>query len=131
MKKVLLTLAIAILAFIITFAQVKKTVNIAMKKTENMRGANPNIKVDVPTVDVEMAKPSKTRDSCTIAFINNTGYYINIYVEGYYKGTLGPWEKVAVTVNSGYTNIYCMTINGAGDWSASGDCKGNYTYNLN
>lgn len=119
------------LAVTVTFAQAKKTLGVAKKKVENVRGSNPNIKVDAPATDVELAKPSKERGSCTVAFTNNTGYYVKIYVDGSYKGTLSPYESGSVTVYSGYTTIYCITTGGTYDWSAAGDCTGTYTYALN
>ncbi len=119
-------------ALTLTFAQGKKVpMSISKKKVENMRGANSKIKMDAPTTDVEMAKPSKQRGSCTVAFTNNTGYYVKIYVDGTYKGTLSPYESGSVTVYSGYTTIYCITTGGTYDWSAAGNCDGTYTYALN
>ncbi len=131
MKKVLLTLVIALLAFTVTNAQGKKEVPVAKQKVEATRGANPKIKSDVPSTDVEAPKPAATRGSCTVAFTNNTGYYVKIYLDGNYKGTLSPYESGSVTVYSGYTTIYCITTGGTYDWSAAGNCEGTYTYNLN
>ena len=130
MKKVFLTLFIAMFALTATYAQVRG-VDVAKKKVDATRGANPNIKSDVPSTDKEMAKPSKTRGSCTVAFTNNTGYYVKVYIDGTYKGTLAPYESGSVTVYSGYTTIYCITTGGTYDWSAAGNCEGTYTYKLN
>lgn len=131
MKKVFLTLVIALLAFTVTNAQGKKEIPVAKQKVEATRGENAKIKSDVPSTDVEAPKPSKTRGSCTVAFTNNTGYYVKIYIDGNYKGTLSPYESGSVTVYSGYTTIYCITTGGTYDWSAAGNCEGTYTYNLN
>ena len=131
MKKVFLTLIIAMFALTATYAQAKKNVSVAKNKVEATRGENKNIKSDVPSTDVEAAKPSKTRGTCTVAFTNNTGYYVKIYLDGTYKGTLSPYESGSVTVYSGYTTIYCITTGGTYDWSAAGNCEGTYTYALN
>ncbi len=131
MKKVLLTVIIALFAVTATFAQAKKSVEVAKQKVEATRGTNANIKSDVPSTDVEAPKPSKTRGSCTVAFTNNTGYYVKVYIDGTYKGTLSPYESGSVTVYSGYTTIYCITTGGTYDWSAAGNCEGTYTYALN
>ncbi|MCX6189697.1 MAG: hypothetical protein NTW54_08880 [Bacteroidetes bacterium] len=131
MKKVFLTLVIAMFALTATYAQGKKDVAVTKKKVEATRGANTNIKVDVPSTDVEAPKPSKTRGTCTVAFTNNTGYYVKVYLDGTYKGTLSPYESGSVTVYSGYTTIYCITTGGTYDWSAAGNCEGTYTYALN
>lgn len=131
MKKVLLTVIIALFAVTATFAQAKKGVEVTKQKVEATRGTNANIKSDVPSTDVEAPKPSKTRGSCTVAFTNNTGYYVKVYIDGTYKGTLSPYESGSVTVYSGYTTIYCITTGGTYDWSAAGNCEGTYTYALN
>jgi hypothetical protein len=131
MKKVFLTFVIAIFAIAVTNAQPKKDMAVAKKKVDATRGANPNIKSEAPSTDVEAPKPSKTRGSCTVQFNNNTGYYVKVYVDGTYKGTLSPYEAGTVTVYSGYTTIYCITTGGTYDWTASGNCEGTYTYNLN
>jgi hypothetical protein len=115
----------------LTFAQDKKPVSVSKNKVESMRGTNPNIKSEAPSTDVEMAKPSKSRGSCTIGFVNNTGYYVKVYVDGTYKGTLAPYESGSVTVYDGYTSIYCITTGGTYDWKASGQCTGTYTFTLN
>jgi hypothetical protein len=131
MKKVILSMVIAMLAVTFSMAQTPKKIDVKKEKVTATRGANPKIKMDEPSGDKEMAKPSATRGSCAIAFSNSTGYYVKIYVDGNYKGTLGPYESGTVTVYSGYTTIYCITTGGTYDWSAAGNCEGSYTYNLN
>ncbi len=132
MKKVLLSLIVTLMAFTFSYAQgPAKKIDVAKNPVTKTRGANPKIKTDVPTTDKETPKPSQTRGSCTIAFSNNTGYYVKVYVDGNYKGTLAPYESGSVTVYSGYTTIYCITTGGTYDWSAAGNCDGTYTYNLN
>src|SRR5438552_4158314 len=124
MKKVLVTVVFALLCFTFSFAQTPMKKDVMKQKVTAMRGANPKIKMDAPTIDKEMAKPSATRGSCAIAFSNSTGYYVKIYVDGNYKGTLAPYESGTVTVYSGYTTIYCITTGGTYDWSAAGNCDG-------
>jgi hypothetical protein len=131
MKKVILSMVIAMMAITFSYAQTPKKMDVQKQKVTATRGANPKIKMDEPNSDKEMAKPSATRGSCAIAFSNSTGYYVKIYVDGNYKGTLGPYESGTVTVYSGYTTIYCITTGGTYDWSAAGNCEGSYTYNLN
>jgi hypothetical protein len=131
---------ISFLAFVLIFglaliannyAQEKKTVDIKAKKMEKTRGENSKIKVDRPAKDKPVPKPEKTRgEYCGIAFSNNTGYYVDVYVDGYYKGTLAPWEDGKVIVYSGYTSIYCKTTGGTYEWSDAGNCDGVYTFKL-
>jgi hypothetical protein len=115
-----------------TCAQEKKSVDVTGKAVEKTRGENPNIEFPVPTTDDNPEpKPEKERGAyCGIDFENYTGYYIDIYVNGYYKGTLGPWANGSVTVYSGYTTIYCITTGGTLEWYDSGGCDYYFTYKL-
>lgn len=112
----------------------KKLVEVDAKKVDKSRGtnmANPNIKSDAPTTDIAAKKPTKTRGTyCTVYLTNYTGYYVKVYLDGYYKGTLGPYESGEVTAYSGYKTVYCITTGGTYDWSAAGDCDGSYYFNL-
>lgn len=56
MKKLILTIATVAFIFSYTLAQ-NKVVDVKSNKRESLRGANPNIKTDVPHTDVEQAKP--------------------------------------------------------------------------
>ena len=91
---------------------------------------NPNIKSEAPATDAEIPKPAITRGSCTVSFSNSTGYYVKVYIDGNYKGTLAPYESGSVTVYSGYTTVYCITTGGTYDWSAQGDCSGTYAFDI-
>jgi len=110
----------------------KKVVDVKGNKVEKARGENPNIKFDVPTTDDKpVPKPEKARgEYCSVIFDNYTGYYVKIFIDGNYKGTLAPWDKGSSTVYSGYTTIYCITTGGTRDWAATGNCEGTYTYKL-
>ena len=115
-----------------TFAQEKKSVDVTATSMEKSRGENPNIKSQVPTTDDNpMPKPEKERGSlCMIDFNNYTGYYVEIYVNGYYMGTVAPWGAYAVDAYAGYTTIYCITSGGTYEWSAAGNCDYYFDYNL-
>jgi hypothetical protein len=132
MKKIVFLALACILSFGFnaeTFAQgkEKKAVKLSGKKMEKSRGADPNIKQDRPTTDVVQ---EKTRGLCSVDFINYTGYTINVYVDGYFKGTLSPYGSGNVTVGSGYTRIYCVTAGGTYSWTATGNCDHAYQYSL-
>ena len=115
-----------------SYAQEKKSVDITGKKVEKIRGGNPNIKFSVPkTDDNPETKPETTRDLyCGIDFENRTGHYVDQYVDGEYKGTLGPWAKGTVTIYSGYNSIYCITSGETIEWYSKGSCDFYFTYNL-
>ena len=112
-------------------AKAKKTVVIKSKAVEANRGTNPNIKSDVPTKDKQEAK-NRAAAACSIYFDNFTGYYVKVYVDGDYKGTVGPYDSGTVTVGDGYTTIYCITSGGTKEWSATGNCTDSfYRFKLN
>lgn len=135
MKKSILGILAAgffILAFSTSsYAQKPKAISKTVKSAtvSASRGANPNIKSEAPSSDAPVAQ-SRSANLCSIYFTNYTGYYINIYVDGYYKGQLSPWGGGTVVVGDGYTTIYCITAGKTLEWRDSGNCLGSYTYRL-
>jgi hypothetical protein len=131
MKKAIYLVLVAVsmtLAFSNTAsAQKKMEVKVQSKAVESNRGANPNIKSGAPTTD---KAESKARGTCSVYFDNYTGLYVNVYVDGYYKGQLSPYGAGTVSVGDGYTTIYCLSAGGTKEWSAAGNCSGSYTYKL-
>lgn len=130
MKKTILGIFVAgcmLLAFSsTTYAQKPVTVKVQSQKVVANRGTNPNIKSSAPTTD---NPASKSRGNCKILFTNYTGYYINIYVDGYYQGQLAPYASGTVLVGSGYTSIYGISAGGTMEWpTQAGNCSGLYTY---
>lgn len=121
--------AFLLLAFSsVSHAQKKITRTLNAKTVEASRGSNTQIKSDAPTTDV--AEPKARGQACSIYFSNYTGYYVNIYVDGYYRGQLSPWGGGTVVVASGYTSIYAITAGKTLEWSDSGNCQGSYTFRL-
>jgi hypothetical protein len=111
-----------------TYAQKKVAKTVTAKTVSASRGVNPNIKSDAPTTDVAEGKARGA--ACSIYFSNYTGYYVNIYVDGYYRGQLSPWGGGTVVVADGYTSIYCITAGKTLEWSDAGNCVGQYTFKL-
>ena len=132
MKKVLFSLFAAgcllLASSSASFAQVKKTVKITHQQVDASRGANSNIKSQAPTTD--NAEPqARGAGTCKIFFTNYTGYYINLYVDGYYRGQLAPYSSGTVFVANGYTTIYGLSAGGTIEWpTQAGNCRGYYTY---
>ena len=107
-------------------AQKKVVVKVTSQAVEASRGTNSNIKSGAPTTDVQ---ETQSRGTCMIDFTNYTGYYINIYVDGYYKGQLSPYGKGTVYVGDGYTTIYGLSAGGTVEWpTKGGNCSGYYSY---
>ncbi len=126
MKKFFSVILLAFLALQVSFGQSvdtqKKTKVKEVKsvKVEKTRGENPNIKTYAPTTDVPVAKQ---RGDCAINFDNWTGYMINVYVDGNFKGTVDAWGSGWVVVANGYTTVYCITVGGTYEFSADGECS--------
>lgn len=133
MKRSLLIAAIAMFAMSTTSTsanaqKAKKQVTVKSRAVDKSRGANPNIKGEMPTDD---QKASKSRSTCYVTFNNYTGYYVKMYVNGYYMGTLYPYAKnYTVSAPDGYTTVYCITAGGTRDWAADGECTKWYTFNM-
>jgi hypothetical protein len=138
MKKTLLLAVIFTAATLFNvsnaFAQQKdkKVIDVKSAKVEKSRGENSNIKQARPTTDVAAPQPEKSRgEDCTIGFDNYTGYYIDVYVDGIYRGTMAPWENERrLYLYSGYKSIYCITAGLEYEWKASGTCDGYYYYKV-
>jgi hypothetical protein len=137
MKKILFIAALSIIGFLnVANAQgkAKKTQEVHSKEVSKSRGANPNIKAAKPSSDDKVApKPAKSRGSegnCCLEFNNLTGYFVDVYVDGYFRGTLDAWGSAGICVPGGYTTVYCITIGGTREWSAAGSCTEEYEYNL-
>lgn len=132
MKRVFLLILASIsmlLAFSSTgFSQKKIEKKIHPRTVDATRGSNPNIKSEAPETDI--AEPGSRGASCKVSFANYTGYYVNIYVDGYYRGQLSPWGGGTVMVNAGYTSIYCITAGKTQEWSDAGTCRRIYTFKL-
>ena len=100
-------------------------------KMTGERGAG-KIKNGIPTTDVIVAEPTNrgAGSYCYLTFDNYTGYSINVYVDGNYKGWIEPWGKGDVTVYGGWTSWYCESSGGGYYWENSGDCFSDWYVNL-
>ena len=112
-----------------TIAQDKKSVKVTASEVDKSKSENPNIKSKAPATDDNPA-PKPKGALCQIDFANYTGYYIDIYVNGYYIGTVSPWGTYPVDAYAGYTTIYCITTGGTFEWSRQGSCDYYFIYEL-
>lgn len=115
----------------------KKIVEIKSQEVPKTRSLNPNIKIKAPKNDnnplpASVKKGNKTPGlkDCEIVFDNYTGYFIEVYLDGEYKGTIGEWGSLYVTVTSGYAKVYCIITGGTKEWNVEGNCEGNYIWKL-
>ena len=140
MKKVAFILAF-VAAFLISgmqpsFAQKKekKNIDVTGVKIEKSKGANPNITTPKPTTDVvapKMKGPKYGASLCDVAIENYTGYIVDIYVDGEYRGTIGAYETGVTWAIPGRTRLYGISIGGTVEWGPSYvDCNWLYTWRL-
>jgi hypothetical protein len=79
------------------------------------RGEDPNIKSDTETNDPnsDLAAPeqkggAKTRGGgyCEVRFDNRTRWFVKLYVDGIYRGTLSPFGDSIAYTGAGATRVY-------------------------
>lgn len=94
------------------------------------RGANPNIKGDRPTSDAANTNSRGSGSStCWVYLHNYTAYSIDIYVDGYWEGTLGAYDDSYLSTGSGYTTMYGLSVGKTREWNFSGvSCYGSHDY---
>src|SRR5882762_686300 len=87
----------------------------ATKSTTRGEGADPNIKSDKQTNDPNspMAAPekkggAKTRGGflCEVRFDNRTKWFIKLYVDGNFRGTISPFGDAVAYALPGETRVY-------------------------
>ena len=100
---------------------------------KTMRGANvPGAKVPAPAAKGGAA----TRGGvCAVHFDNRTSLYIDMYLDGNYRGTLSPWGDSYPLVGCGETRLYAkanFTDGSSLSWGpVTADLNGVYTWRLN
>lgn len=105
--------------------------DVVATKIQGERGKD-KIKSDVPTTDV--AAP--TNDGCggcydcMLVFDNYTGYWINVYVDGVFKGIIEPYGTGNVRVVADWTSWYCETAGSTLSWEDKGDCSAEWWIKL-
>src|SRR5262249_19139155 len=115
-------------------------------KAEKSRGSgkDENVKSDEEPKNSASAKtpapPSKGGDKsrgvyCTVHIDNHTAYYVRIYVDGIYSGTVPPWGDIYPTAISGATRLYARAVFEDGSYFSWGprtfDCEDYHTWQLN
>ena len=111
---------------------------IKSKDVVKTRNYNPHIQSMVPKTDnnpqpAPIKKGGKKEEGISdveIIIDNFTGYYIDVYIDGTYKGTIGEWGTLNLSVKKPYKKLYCVTSGGTKDWLVTGDFDDNYTWKL-
>lgn len=123
-------------------AKSKKAV---IEKAQKSRGGgqDENIKSDKETNDpnaIPPAPPNKGGEksrgvgACAVFVDNSTGYYIRIYVDGTYRGTISPWGDDYTYTGAGPTRLYAVAVFEDGSRLTWGprvvDCYSSYSWRL-
>ncbi len=112
----------------------KKVIETKGVKIEATRGADANIKTEKPVGEVIIAKdrgPVYGDNYCDVNLENHSGYYIDIYIDGSYRGTIGPWEAKVSWAIPGKTTLYGKSTGGTVSWGPQQvDCGYIYTWGL-
>lgn len=134
MKKVLILLVVAMFGYTMTAQAQDKRIEVKSKSVAKTRGENPYVKTKANASDeAPVAAPDpadKSKKECQINVANNTGFVVEIYVDGNSKGTLDAWAESTIKVRGGYKTIYAITTGKTKEWFADGDCNGKYTFVL-
>jgi hypothetical protein len=67
---------------------------------------------------------------CKAYFDNNTKWYIDCYVDGYYEGYVAPWGDGSIFVDGGVTKLYAKAEFTDGSWKSWGPVTRNCEYNV-
>ena len=120
----------------------KETVTKSQKGPD---GDDPNIKDktfnnDIKKVVPPPAKPGATRGEgpwpCRVYVNNRTGWIVQVYVDGSFRGLVGPWGAVYVNTGNGgslfygradFTNAPPLTW---GTWSFNCPANGTFTWTI-
>ncbi len=135
MKKVFLIFTLILISLCIfsdARAQERKKYDLKPEEVKD-KTTIPEIKRDKSaTPELEEAKtrgPGAT--TCFLYLHNYTAYFIDAYVDGYWVGTVGPWDDMTVSTGSGYTSIYGISSARSVEWKTSGlNCSQHNDFNF-
>jgi hypothetical protein len=88
-------------------------------QTSRGGGADTNIKTEKPTANdpkSEATKPAGRGRGCSVEVNNDTGWYVDIYVNGVYTGTVGPWGSGWAYPPVAGSNLYGRANFTDGSW---------------
>ncbi|RYE20190.1 MAG: hypothetical protein EOP51_18380 [Sphingobacteriales bacterium] len=99
--------------------QASDTIRVKSRPAPKYRGANPNIKKDVPSIDVPVARPTGVAQMFIME--NWSTLTIKIYVDSSYRGTIEAWGEGRFTLGEGEHRIYMVSVGGTREWSVTVD----------
>jgi hypothetical protein len=138
MKKIFSILLVALIGVAFSTAIAQKVVDVKSKDVIKTRGSNPHIKSEAPINDANpVSNPGIDKDGgksrgevCKVTFVNQTGYFIKIYLDGVFYGAVDAWGEYTISARNGYKSVYGLTSGGMKEWTSEGSCSEKYTFNL-
>jgi hypothetical protein len=113
------------------------------QKSRGAGGADENIKNDsdandpgkqMPAPGAKGGEKSKGQASCAVVVDNRSAWYIRIYVDGTYRGTIAPWGDSYCYTGAGDTQLYAVATFTTGEKFTWGprvvSCYNRYTWQL-
>lgn len=100
-------------------AQGKKSIKVYGKELSASRGSEGSkMRGGIPSTDSVEAKPAQT---CYLTIENRTGYYLKVFVDGNYRGTISLWGDMDINIPTPYAQVYVISAGGTRDWTFSGN----------
>lgn len=107
------------MSFTIVYSQNSKTIEIKGSSITKTRGfGNLNKSVDDTKI---IPSPVNITSKISVNIDNSTGYYVDIFIDNVYRGTIDAWGKTTVICIKPFKNIYCKTMSETKEWSKTGD----------
>jgi len=117
---------------------IKETINSNAISTKNSKVAGlkrPGNKKNKPVVEVKSRGDVYGVDYSDVIIDNWTGYYVDIYVNGNYRGTVSPYDKRVTWAIPGQNTLYAKAVFDDGSyiyWGPKTTSTGyEYTWKLN
>jgi hypothetical protein len=144
MKKITLTLALAaifiagtITTSVAQTTKQKKTVTMTAKEKKTGEKIVDITNPKTTNVQGKPATETKTKGDvygssyCDVTIDNWTGYSIDVYIDGSYKGTIAPYDKRVTWAIPGTVKLYGEAAGTSIYWGTSTvDCDYSYTWKL-
>src|SRR5687768_5633862 len=106
----------------------------ASKLKEGQASSSNQVKSGKPTTDTKSEAEGTAGGSgpysCRVLVDNYTDYCVDIYVDGVWCGSLGPWGAMTVFTGNGWTTLYAQSCGGSFYWNMSGSCGSAYAFEL-
>ena len=119
---------ILMLSFTIVYSQNSKTIEIkgsTITKTRGLNTLTKNVDDKNPVIS-----PANNNSIINVVIDNSTGYYVDLFIDNIYKGTIAGWGKSTICLTKPFKNIYCKTSGDTKEWTKVGDFKASTSFKL-